>query len=758
VGVACAAIAALLVGGGAAEATVPSANVGPSIAGDGVLGSWSALGSSTNLRVNSLLMKDDTLYVGGDFASAGGVSGTNGVAAWSTRTQAWHALGTGVNGSVWSMTAHDDTVYVGGVFTEASGIASTAYVAAWSQSDDTWRGITPGTSPNAQVEVVAAWGDDTLAVGGYFTSPRTRFSPVVLSTGTWASGPSPNLSDRPEAFAVQGAATATTEDDTLYVGGPFTTPSGSIAALAPGGSSWASVGGGLNQEIRALALAGGRTVSPLDDTLYAGGFFTDAGGNTSGDYIAAWASATNTWGPLGAGFDSHALAIAVDDTRGLVYAGGNFTQQQGATANSLSRIGVWDTGISAWIPLRFATSATANGVNGPVESIALDDSLVYVGGNFTSSGSSGGTNPISRLGLWTWAPPTGTSSDDTAYPGDTITLTGQGLIGVTSVRIDDTQASFTRDDSTTIQVTIPTGTFRDDTIYVDAVGGIGQFGAFTSWPTIPEPPLTPVAEAGDAAAAVEWTPPPSDGGSTIASYTATATPGGASCTTTTTGCTVSGLANGESYTFRVRATNPQGASDPSSASNAVTPVAAPVVPEPPGAPGQVTATAGNASAVVSWTVPSSAGSFAVSTYQVTSSPGGRTCLTSATSCSVSGLTNGTDYTFTVKALNGAGWGAASEPSNTVTPRGPAAISIVITGSRDGRTVRISGTSTGVPSGRQLTPWVRLGGSPDFGRAMRLAVVDDRGEFTWKRRAARALSLYLAYGEARSNQVSIPAHS
>ena len=745
IALALATVTTFLVGGASAKATTP-ASVTPQTVGDGVLGSWSALGSSTNLRVNALLMKDDTLYVGGDFTSAGGLTGTGYVAAWSTRTQTWDALGAGVNSTVWSMSAHDDTVYVGGVFTSASGVTSTAYVAAWSQRDDTWRAITPGTIPNNQVEVVAAWGDDTLAVGGYFTSPRTRFSPVVLSTSTWTSGPSTNLSDRPEAIAVQGTATATTADDTLYVGGPFTTPSGNVAALTPGGSAWASVGGGLNNEVRALALAGARTANPLDDTLYAGGYFTNA--------VSAWSSAGNTWSTLGAGLNSEALAVAVDDTRGLVYAGGNFTRQQGGATNSMSRVGVWDTGISAWIPLQFASAVTSNGVNGTVEAIALDDSMVYVGGNFTDSGSAVGVSSITRVARWTWDRPEGSSSDDTAYPGDTITLTGKGLIGVTSVRIDDTQASFVRDDSTTIQVTVPAGSFRDDTIYVDAVGGVGEFGNFTSWPTVPEPPLSPVAEAGDAAAAVQWTPPPSDGGSTIASYTVTATPGGASCTTTTTACIVSGLTNGASYTFRVRATNPQGASDPSSVSNAVTPVAAPVVPQPPGAPTQVTATAGSGSATVAWQPPENSGSYPVSNYQVTSTPGGRTCVSATTSCLVSGLANGTPYTFTVRALNGAGWGAASAPTDQVTPRAPETASILITGGRDGRVVEIFGRSKGIAVGSRLTPWTRVGAAADFTAGRKTAIVGTGGQFAWQRRAARSLSLYFEYDGTRSNQVVV----
>jgi hypothetical protein len=329
---------------------------------------------------------------------------------------------------------------------------------------------------------------------------------------------------------------------------------------------------------------------------------------------------------------------------------------------------------------------------------------------------------------------------------------------VTSVRIgDDTQASFTRDDSATIQVTVPAGTFRDDTIYVDAVGGMGEFGTFTSWPTIPEPPLTPIAEARDAAANIEWSQPASDGGSTIGTYTAVASPGGATCTTAATECTVSGLANGVTYTFRVRATNPQGSSDPSIASNAVTPVAAPVVPQLPGEPGQVKASAGNASALVSWTMPSNTGSFAVSTYQVTSSPGGKTCLTSGTSCTISGLTNGTAYTFTVKALSGAGWGTPSAPSNAVTPRGPEPMSIVITGSRAGRTVQVSGTTTGIEAGSELVAWARLVNAADFAPGRRPAVVRD-GEFTWQRRASRSVTLYFEFEETSSNRVTIPAHS
>ena len=51
---------------------------------------------------------------------------------------------------------------------------------------------------------------------------------------------------------------------------------------------------------------------------------------------------------------------------------------------------------------------------------------------------------------------------------------------------------------------------------------------------------------------------PGDGGSAITGYTATASPGGASCSTAGSSCTLAGLANGTDYTVTVTATNAVG--------------------------------------------------------------------------------------------------------------------------------------------------------------------------------------------------------
>jgi peptidoglycan/xylan/chitin deacetylase (PgdA/CDA1 family) len=88
----------------------------------------------------------------------------------------------------------------------------------------------------------------------------------------------------------------------------------------------------------------------------------------------------------------------------------------------------------------------------------------------------------------------------------------------------------------------------------------------------------------------------------------------------------------------------------------------------PGAPGTPTGAPGDSRVSVSWTAPSSDGGSPITGYTVTASPGGATCSTTgALSCMVTGLTNGTAYTFTVKATNSVGTGPASSPSAPVTP-------------------------------------------------------------------------------------------
>ena len=91
----------------------------------------------------------------------------------------------------------------------------------------------------------------------------------------------------------------------------------------------------------------------------------------------------------------------------------------------------------------------------------------------------------------------------------------------------------------------------------------------------------------------------------------------------------------------------------------------------PGPPTGLGGTAGDASAVLSWHPPVSAGASPVTGYLITATPGGLTARTTAvTAFTVGGLSNGTAYTFTVSAVNSAGSGPPSRRTAPLTPRAP----------------------------------------------------------------------------------------
>ena len=214
--------------------------------------------------------------------------------------------------------------------------------------------------------------------------------------------------------------------------------------------------------------------------------------------------------------------------------------------------------------------------------------------------------------------------------------------------------------------TFPTSTFQGTNYWVDPV--------FT--PASPPGQVTNVAAtAGQQSATVSWSAPSTGGPPT--SYIVTPYIGSTAQTPTTvtgsppaTTATISGLTPGTSYTFTVQATNPNGSGPSSSQSNAVTPTA----PSAPPAPSNVTASPATGQALVSWTAPSSNGGSPITGYTVTPYIGSSAQTPfpvnngSATSADVTGLTNGTSYSFTVKATNSIGTGPESAPSPQTTPQ------------------------------------------------------------------------------------------
>src|SRR5207249_1610629 len=137
------------------------------------------------------------------------------------------------------------------------------------------------------------------------------------------------------------------------------------------------------------------------------------------------------------------------------------------------------------------------------------------------------------------------------------------------------------------------------------------------------------------------------------------------CSTAGLSCTVAGLTNGTSYSFTVAATNAVGTGPPSAPASA-TPATT------PGAPTGLTATRGNGQVTLNWSAPSSDGGSAITGYTATASRGGAPCSTASLGCTVTGLTNGTTYCFTVAATNAIGPGPASSPASATPATVPGA--------------------------------------------------------------------------------------
>lgn len=204
--------------------------------------------------------------------------------------------------------------------------------------------------------------------------------------------------------------------------------------------------------------------------------------------------------------------------------------------------------------------------------------------------------------------------------------------------------------------------------------------------TVPSAPQNLVATARNLSATVSWAPPANNGGAAVDNYVAYAYsyPSGAyansyafACGTCTT-ATLTGLTNGQQYYFTVHAHNAVNWGAPG-VSNVVVPT-----PQPPGPPGNPSATPRNQSATVSWTAPGDNGGAAIQFYGVFAysypsytylsyTQGCATC----TSLSVPNLTNGQQYIFGIYAYNGVNWGAGVgtnvvAPAVT-TPNAPASV-------------------------------------------------------------------------------------
>lgn len=165
---------------------------------------------------------------------------------------------------------------------------------------------------------------------------------------------------------------------------------------------------------------------------------------------------------------------------------------------------------------------------------------------------------------------------------------------------------------------------------------------------------------------------------------------------------VSSLTNGTTYTVKIRAQSNIGAG---AASNPVsgTPFTVPSNVDP----GTISYVAGSGSVTVNWTAPNSNGSSISSSYVtafsalVGGSSSGTCSTTNAnTSCTISGLSNGTVYYVSIETVNGAGYSQRSTPRVAIMPGSSSSTTLatssqsVAAGSRLNFTASVTSGATG----------------------------------------------------------------
>jgi hypothetical protein len=551
-------------------------------------------------------------------------------------------------GRVYAITRANGRIYLGGDFTEAlspdgsTAVSRPALIAINAATGAFDPGFDAKVPVGSSVTALEASPDGkTIYVGGQFTSlggkANRDLAAVDSTTGQAVPGWTAQADGAVLGFAVFGGR--------VYAGGRFsaiTDVSGThsrshlVALDAANGSvdaTWSgNVTGAIDCGRGALATdpyVRALTVSPDGTRLLVGGCFPALSG-VARPYLGAVSIATgaiiSTFKPPE---NREVFAIASDGPR--VYAAEGGGGGQGTAFDAV-------TGVVKW----------AIHGNGNFQGVAIMGGLAYFGGHF---GNSPVASDVPRNKLF--------AVDEVTGALNSFAPTVNSPLGIFVVR--------------------NSGNFLDiagDFTLVGLSGHPEKVNHFAQLPLPSGPPGMPPsvqAVVGDGAVTLSWTAP-DDGGSPITGYTVTPRAGGVAGTaqdvppgTSPITTTITGLTNGTPYTFTVVAHNAFGDSPPV-ASAAVTPAG------PPGAPGATDAVPGDGTATVSWSAPSDNGGSPITGYVVSpvvnGVPGGSRSFTStATTQTLTGLANGTPYTFTVAATNAKGKGAAGAPSAPVTPLG-----------------------------------------------------------------------------------------
>jgi YVTN family beta-propeller protein len=493
-----------------------------STSGAGAADSWDP---SPEDYVNALALGPvGTVYVGGNFQSIGGLT-KGSFAALSTSTaganSAWPTI---LNpGSVRAI-ARDagGGTFIGGRFIAMGDLTTQRLNLARFNSDGTldasWN---PGVS--GFVNALVLDGSGSAYVGGYFFSvggvSRSHLAKVsATGVGTVDATWTPNPTALVDALALDGSGNIYVAGQVGFIGGQTRS---SLAKVSTSGAGTvdATWDPNADNEVFSIALDG-------SGNLFAGGAFTNVGGLSRPGLAKLSTSGTGAADPTWLPAPNGNVTGLVLDGGGNLYVGGFFSSIGGQTRSQIAKVSTSGTGTAdaTWNP----------GANNAVFALALDGSgHVFAGGDFTTIGGQ------SRTGLAKLST-SGTGAVD-----------GWNAIAA-SVR------ALALDGSGNVYVG---GNFSN------AVGQ-SRAGYVAIGPSVPVAPTNVGALGGNAQVSVSFVASASDGGSPITNYSMICNPGGLFAFAASSPITLSGLANGTTYSCSVTAINAIGTSSASAAAKA----------------------------------------------------------------------------------------------------------------------------------------------------------------------------------------------
>jgi len=299
----------------------------------------------------------------------------------------WSRLNYGVNGNVnaFELGSRKEIIAVG-AFTTANNSSSAIDPNLAANRIVYWDGekwVAFGVGANGTINDVAVAPNGYIYVTGSFTSiGGVSANGIAYYDGVIWNAMSTGLNGTGHTIKVA-------PNGNVFVGGEFTTAGGtSVNYIARWtGTNFFRLGSstGLNNYVFSI------DISADGNTLYAGGDFTDENGNPGSSLtrVASYNILTTVWSSLGDGFNNRVNEVVLSPAN-VLYAGGDFTLSGSA---QLFYIGQFNGAV--WIPLGVGLNSTVHSID-----ISKNGDLVAVG-EFTQAGSV----PAEKIALWnnsTW--------------------------------------------------------------------------------------------------------------------------------------------------------------------------------------------------------------------------------------------------------------------------------------------------------------------------------------------------------------------